>query len=67
MPFPIIPILAIGGIIGGLFTLDWYYSKSKVERAEADRIAMEWFGRTFQELSRSRQHQIRDFMDENFT
>ncbi|OED34625.1 hypothetical protein AB832_07060 [Flavobacteriaceae bacterium (ex Bugula neritina AB1)] len=67
MPIPIIPILAVSAIIGGLFTLDWYYTKSKAEREEADRLAMRWFGNRFQDLAEYQRYKIQQYMDENFT
>ena len=63
MAIPIIPILALGAIIGGIYTLDWYSAKSKVEREKADRLAMQWFGKRFQELVEFQKYRIQQRMD----
>ncbi len=59
MPFPIIPILALAGIIGGVSTLAWYASQSREDQEKADRLALQWFGRRFKQLSEYQQQQIR--------
>jgi hypothetical protein len=58
--FPIIPLLALAGIIGGVSALAWYSSLDSAEQVEADRKAMAWFGRRFKELSDAQQARIRD-------
>lgn len=60
MPFPLIPILAIAGIVGGITALAWYTNLSSQEQAKADRLAMQWFGRRFKELAKHQQNEIRD-------
>lgn len=67
MPIPLIPILAVSAIIGGLFTLDWYYSKTNAEREEANRLAIQWFGNRFQDLVESQQYKIQQHMDAHFS
>lgn len=65
--FPIIPLLAIGAIIGGALGLDWYYSKTKAEREEADRLALRWFGKRFQELAEFQQYRVKNYIDQNYS
>ncbi len=60
--FPLIPFLAIAAIVGGLFTLGWYSRLSKEEKRRADTLAMQWFGRQFQQLAKNQQKQIQDHM-----
>ena len=59
MPFPIIPVLALLGIAGGVTTLAWYSNQSRENQSKADRIALQWFGKKFKQLSESQQDQIR--------
>lgn len=59
---PIIPILAIAAIFGGIATLSWYSDLSPQERKQADTLAMKWFGKKFQELAEDQQKQIKDKM-----
>ena len=58
MAFPIIPILAIGAIIGGAFTLTNYYSLSPREREQADRLALDKFRKVFDDLAAAEQKKI---------
>jgi Tfp pilus assembly protein PilE len=60
---PIIPILAIAAIIGGVATLSWYSSLSRAEQNQANSMAMRWFGKRFEELAEHQQKQIRDNMN----
>lgn len=60
--FPIIPLLAIAAIIGGVCTLSWYSQLSRAEQNRADGLALKWFGRQFQQLSERQQKQIKDRM-----
>jgi hypothetical protein len=58
--FPLIPILAALGIIGGISTLVWYSNLSAQQQEEADRKAIAWFGQRFKDLSEGQQARIRD-------
>jgi len=58
--FPLIPLLAIAAIIGGVATLSWYSNLSRDEQKRADTLAMKWFGKQFQQLAENQQKQIRD-------
>ena len=59
MPFPIIPVLALIGIAGGVSTLAWYTNQSREAQMKADRLALQWFGKKFKQLSEYQQDQIR--------
>lgn len=60
--FPIIPLLAIAAIIGGVTTLSWYSSLSREEQIAADRrmnqLAIQWFRRKFHDLNEDQKAQI---------
>ena len=60
MPFPIIPVLALIGIIGGISALVWYSNQSIEEQEKADGLALQWFGRRFKQLAEYQQDQIRE-------
>lgn len=60
MPFPIIPVLALLGIVGGVSTLAWYSNQSREDQKKADRLALQWFGRKFQQLTAQQQEKIRE-------
>lgn len=60
---PLIPILAIAAIVGGVATLSWYSQLSSEEQRRANTLAMKWFGRRFQDLAEHQQKQIRDKMN----
>ena len=55
MVFPIIPILAIAALVGGVGTLVWYTSLPKSERESVDQraneIAMDVFGEALDRLT----------------
>ena len=57
--FPIIPVIALLGIIGGVSTLAWYSNQTRVNQEKADRMALQWFGRRFRQLTENQQEQIR--------
>lgn len=57
---PIIPILAIGAILGGIATLAWYSSLSEAEQKKADKLALQWFGKRFNELAEYQQLKIKN-------
>lgn len=61
--FPIIPLLAALCIVGGISTLVWYSNQSREAQEQADRAALQWFGRRFKELSEAQQRQIREHVD----
>jgi hypothetical protein len=61
--FPLIPILAIAAIIGGIATLSWYSKLSKEERIQADSLAMKWFGKQFQQLGEKQRQEIKNLMN----
>ena len=58
--FPIITILALLAIGGGVATLSWYSSLSKAEQDRANGMALQMFGKAFKELSEYQQAKIRD-------
>jgi hypothetical protein len=60
--FPLIPILAILAIVGGVTALAWYSGLSREEQKKADTLAMKWFGKQFQQLAEHQQKKIRDQM-----
>ena len=57
---PLIPILALLGIAGGITALAWYSGLSATEQQEADRTAWRWFGQRFKDLSEGQQARIRE-------
>lgn len=59
MPFPIVPVLALIGIAGGISALSWYTKQSREDQMKADSLALEWFGKKFKQLSQYQQDQIR--------
>ena len=61
--FPLIPILAIAAIVGGIATLNWYSTLSREEKRRANTLAMNWFGKQFQQLAQSQQKKIKDHMN----
>jgi hypothetical protein len=61
--FPLIPLLAIAAIVGGVATLTWYSNLSKDEQKHADTLAMQWFGKRFQQLAEHQKKQIKDSMN----
>ena len=62
MVFPIIPIAAIAAIVGGSFTLGWYFSLSPKKREKADKkankLAKKLFGKPLDELNESEAQQV---------
>ena len=62
--FPIIPVLALVGIIGGGATLAWYSNLSKREQYEANRkanaIALRLFKKQLNQLSESQYNAVMD-------
>jgi len=58
--FPIIPILAVIAIVGGVATLSWYSDLSREEQKRADTLAMKWFGKQFKQLAENQQKQIQN-------
>lgn len=61
--FPLIPILAVAAIVGGIATLSWYSGLSRAEQKRADGLAMKWFGKQFQQLAENQQRKIRERMN----
>lgn len=59
MPFPIIQVLALIGIAGGISALAWYANQSRETQMKADRLALQWFGKKFKQLSEYQQDKIR--------
>lgn len=59
MVFPIIPALALLGIVGGITASIWYVDLSKEEQQRADRLALQWFGQRFHNLVQRQQDDIR--------
>lgn len=62
MAFPIIPVLALLGIAGGIAALGWYVNLSQPEQEKADRLALKWFGRRFRDLAEYQQERIRQHL-----
>lgn len=60
--FPLIPILSIVAIVGGIFTLSWYSNLSREEQRRADELAMKWFGKQFRQLADNQQKKIKQHM-----
>ena len=60
---PFIPIIAVIAIAGGSATLIWYYNQSKEKRKKADQIAMNWFGKQFQQLAVREQAKIQNHIN----
>jgi len=60
---PLIPILAIAAIAGGIGTLAWYSKLSKDEQRKANSLAMQMFGRGFEQLAENQKKKIRDRMN----
>ena len=60
---PVIPLLALLGIVGSVGTLCWYGCLSETQKEEADRIAGEYaslmFGKALDELTSSEAAQVR--------
>lgn len=68
--FPIIPILALLTIIGGVGTLSWYASLSREEQIAADsrmnQLALQWFRRKYHELSEEQKAQVENQVKREF-
>ena len=56
--FPIIPVIAGLAIIGGTGALVWYSNQSKSQRDNANRLALQWFGKRFKELAEHQQKKV---------
>lgn len=56
---PFIPLLALLAIGGGIATLIWYSNLSPKQQEEADRLALNAFGKKFKELSEEQQKKIK--------
>lgn len=56
---PFIPLLALLAIGGGIATLIWYGNLSPKQQEEADRLALNAFGKKFKELSEEQQKKIK--------
>ncbi|MCA6437542.1 MAG: hypothetical protein IM600_18380 [Bacteroidetes bacterium] len=56
---PFIPLLALLAIGGGIATLIWYSNLSPKQQDEADRLALNAFGKKFKELSEEQQKKIK--------
>jgi hypothetical protein len=61
--FPLIPILAVAAIIGGVAALSWYSTLSREEQRRANSLAIKWFGKQFQQLAENQQKRIREHMN----
>lgn len=61
--FPIIPLLAFAGIVGGVAVLVWYNDLSQQEKVAANRKAMQMFGKAFHALAEHQQEQVRRQME----
>lgn len=48
------------GIIGGVSAIAWYSNLSTEEQVDADRKALAWFGRRFEQLTEAQKAKIRD-------
>ncbi len=56
---PFIPLLALLAIGGGIATLIWYSNLTPKQQEEADRLALNAFGKKFKELSEEQQKNIK--------
>lgn len=60
--FPIIPLLAIAAIVGGVATLSWYSQLTKEQQYAANKrmnqLALHWFNRRFNELGERQRAQV---------
>ncbi|MBL7835926.1 MAG: hypothetical protein JNM67_00270 [Bacteroidetes bacterium] len=56
---PLIPILAIGLIASAVATLVWYGDLSPDKQEEADKAALKFFGKKFQNLTSTEQDEVR--------
>ena len=56
---PFIPLLALLAIGGGIATLIWYGNLTPKQQEEADRLALNAFGKKFKELSEEQQKNIK--------
>jgi hypothetical protein len=56
---PFIPLLALLAIGGGIATLIWYSNLTPKQQEEADRLALNAFGKKFKELSEEQQKKIK--------
>lgn len=60
--FPIIPILAIVAIFGGVATLKWYSDLTQNDKNRANALALKWFGKQFHQLAQNQQRKIEEAM-----
>ncbi|MBI1287151.1 MAG: hypothetical protein GC178_06175 [Flavobacteriales bacterium] len=62
MPFPLIPILAVAAILGGVGTLLWYDKLTPAQKADANRranrVAMNLFQKQLAQLTESQKKQV---------
>lgn len=56
---PLIPILAVGLIASAVATLFWYSDLSPEKQEEADKAALKFFGKKFQNLTDSQQEEVK--------
>lgn len=68
--FPLIPLLAWTGLIGGAGSLLWYARLSKEDKAKADRIAEDYasdlFDKARWQLTRSEENHVRTLTRHHF-
>jgi len=57
---PFIPLLAFLAIGGGIATLIWYNNLTPKQQEDADRLALNAFGKKFKELSEEQQKKIKN-------
>lgn len=59
---PLIPIVCLAAVLSGSAGMGWYYSKSKEEQEEADRLAanlaQKMFQKSLKNLTRDQAEQI---------
>jgi hypothetical protein len=68
--FPIVPLLCLGGMLGGAFGLRWYSQLSKVEKEQADRYAAakanELFGSPLDRLTAAQAERVNELTKHHF-
>jgi hypothetical protein len=68
--FPLIPLLALGAILGGGYTLYWYSRLSREERERADRLAADYardlFGKTLSQLTEAEAKRVHELTRRHF-
>ena len=68
--FPLIPLLALGAMIGGGVTLAWYFELDPKQQEEADRIACDYawanFKKSLKELTKAERDHVASLTQQHF-